>query len=188
MRSRGCYPWEEMWEPCPAPQLPAKFSVLQDGCYLKSNDPLLDSTADSSDILANPLHYSTSAAKSSSATFPFSRKTAVPNVRICSRSNTNLGACTTVTDVRLDEVPIWLGGAARWGLGSIWSFIEVSDQNFVYEELREKTSCVSGAKRLKMMPMLDASSNGQVSPLGKLNSADDSIISHTSAKRGIKKK
>ncbi|MBA0758782.1 hypothetical protein Gotri_021747 [Gossypium trilobum] len=97
MRSRGCYPREEMWEPCPAPQLPAKFSVLQDGCYPKSNDPLLDSTADSSDILANPLHYSTSAAKSSSATFRFSRKTAVPNVRICSRSNTNLGACTTGT-------------------------------------------------------------------------------------------
>ncbi|MFQ6657459.1 hypothetical protein Gotur_027124, partial [Gossypium turneri] len=41
--------------------------------------------------------------------------------------------------------------------------MEVSDQNFVYEELREKTSCVSGAKRLKMMPMLDASSNGQCS-------------------------
>ncbi|KAK5843944.1 F-box only 43 [Gossypium arboreum] len=160
MRLRGCYPQEEMWEPCPAPQLPAKFSVLQDGCYLKSNDPLLDSTADSSDVLGNPLYYSTSAAKSSSATFPFSRKTAVPNGRICSRSNTNLGACTT----------------------------EVSDQNFVEEELREKTSCVSGAKRLKMMPMLDASSNSQVSPFGKLNSADDSIISHTSAKRGIKKK
>ncbi|PPD69986.1 hypothetical protein GOBAR_DD33135 [Gossypium barbadense] len=141
MRSRGCYPREEMWEPCPAPQLPAKFSVLQDGCYLKSNDPLLDSTADSSDILANPLHYSTSAAKSSSATFPFYEKNC-----------------------------------------------EVSDQNFVDEKLREKTSCVSGAKRLKMMPMLDASSNGQVSPLGKLNSADDSIISHTSAKRGTKKK
>ncbi|MBA0733345.1 hypothetical protein Gogos_017374 [Gossypium gossypioides] len=45
---------------------------------------------------------------------------------------------------------------------SIWSFIEVSDQNFVDEELKEKTSCVSGAKRLKMMPMLDASSNSQV--------------------------
>lgn len=26
MRLRGCYPQEEMWEPCPTPQLPAKVS------------------------------------------------------------------------------------------------------------------------------------------------------------------
>ncbi|XWS54803.1 hypothetical protein CRYUN_Cryun10bG0120400 [Craigia yunnanensis] len=142
MSLRGCHPREEMWEPCPTPQLPAKghnsshqFSVLQDGCCQKinyeSNDPLLDSTADSSDILGSPwLHHFTSAGKSSSATFPVPRETVVPNDGIYLRSNTNLGGCIT----------------------------EVTDQNFVDEDQREGTSCVSGAKRLKMMAMLDASS------------------------------
>ncbi|XVE66829.1 hypothetical protein DITRI_Ditri08aG0111000 [Diplodiscus trichospermus] len=167
MCSRGCHLQEEMWEPCPAPELPAKgynsshqFSVLQDGCCqtinCESNDPLLDSTADSSDILGSPcLHHFTHAGKSSSAPFPVPRETLVFNDKIYLRSNTNWGGSTT----------------------------EVSDQNFVDEDQREKM----GAKRLKMMAMFDAPSNSQVVPRGKLNSVDDSIICNTSAKRGKNK-
>ncbi|KAK8485194.1 hypothetical protein V6N13_128765 [Hibiscus sabdariffa] len=97
---RGCHPRGEMWEPCPTPQLPAhssshQFSALQDGCYQKSNDPLLDSTADSSDIRESPLHRFTSADKSSSETFPLSRETVVPDGGTYLRSNTTLGGCTT---------------------------------------------------------------------------------------------
>ncbi|XP_022746116.1 uncharacterized protein LOC111296208 isoform X2 [Durio zibethinus] len=167
MSLRGCHPREEIWEPCPTPQLPAKghnyshqLLDLQDCCCHKINceskDPL-ESTADSSDISRSPwLHHFMSSGKSSSATFPVPRETAVSSDGIYLRSNTNLGGCTT-------------------------------DQNFVDEDQRENTSCVTGAKRLKMVTMLDASSNSQVVPLGKLNSVDDAIISNTSAKRGNKK-
>ncbi|KAK9004514.1 hypothetical protein V6N11_041984 [Hibiscus sabdariffa] len=97
---RACHPRREMWEPCPTPQLPAhssshQFSALQDGCYQKSNDPLLDSTADSSDIWESPLHRFTSADKSSSETFPLSRETVVPNGGTYLRSNTTLDGYTT---------------------------------------------------------------------------------------------
>ncbi|XP_039040337.1 cold-regulated protein 28-like [Hibiscus syriacus] len=136
MSLRGCHPQEEMWEPCRTQQLPAEvhnschqFSGLQDGCYQKSNDPLLDSTADSSDIWESPLHRFTSAGKSSTETFALSRETVLPNGGTYLRSNTTLGCCTT----------------------------EASDQNFVDEDQREKTSRVSGAKRLKMTTMHDAS-------------------------------
>lgn len=168
---RACHPQKEMLEPCPTPQLPAKghisshqFSILQDGCCRKTNyersDPLLDSTADSSDILGSPLlHQFTSACKSTSSTFSVPQETVFPNDGIRLRSNTNLAGCTT----------------------------EVSDQNFVDEDQREKSSCVSRAKCLKKMTMLDASSNGQVVPLGKSNLVDDSFMSNTSAKRGKRK-
>ncbi|GMJ09781.1 hypothetical protein HRI_004647300 [Hibiscus trionum] len=122
MSLRGCHPRQEMCEPCPTPQLPAQvhnsshqFSALQNGCYKKSNDPLLDSTADSSDIRESPSHHFMSADESSS-------ETVVPDGGTYLRSNTTLGGCTT----------------------------EVSDQNFVDEDQREKTIRVFGAKRLKM--------------------------------------
>ncbi|KAK8985237.1 hypothetical protein V6N11_068504 [Hibiscus sabdariffa] len=134
MGLRGCHPREEMWEPCPR-QLPAgvhnsshQFSALQDGCYQKTNDPLLDSTADSSDIRESPLHHFMSAGKSSE-TFPLSRETVIADGGTYRKSNTTIGGCTT----------------------------EVSDQNFVDEDQREKTSHISGAKRLKMTTMHDAS-------------------------------
>ncbi|XVF67581.1 hypothetical protein PTKIN_Ptkin10aG0132400 [Pterospermum kingtungense] len=168
---RGCHPQKEMWELCPTPQLFARahnsshqFSVLKDGCCQKTNyernDPLLESTADSSDILGSPsLHQSTSTCKNTSATFSVPRETVLPNDGIFLRSNTNLAGCTT----------------------------EVSDQNFVDEDQREKTGCASGAKRLKKKAMLDSSSNSQVVPLGKSNLVDDSIMSNASAKRGKRK-
>ncbi|XP_039038470.1 cold-regulated protein 28-like isoform X2 [Hibiscus syriacus] len=133
---RGCHPQEEMWEPCPT-QLRVgvhnsshQFLALQDGHYQKSNDPLLDSTADSSDNWESLLHHVTSAGKRSSETLSLSRETVVADGGTYSRSNTSLGGCTT----------------------------EVWDQNFVDEEdQREKSSCVSRAKRLKMTTMYDAS-------------------------------
>ncbi|MBA0758781.1 hypothetical protein Gotri_021746 [Gossypium trilobum] len=68
----------------------------------------------------------------------------------------------SVLVLSFSELHMHMMGESDLKLPIIWSFIEVSDQNFVDKELREKTSCVSGAKRLKMMLMLDASSNGQV--------------------------
>ncbi|GMJ05599.1 hypothetical protein HRI_004229000 [Hibiscus trionum] len=135
MSLRGCHPREEMWEPCPR-QLPAEvhnsshqFSALQDGCNQKDNDPLLDSTADSIDIWESPLHHFTSAGKRSTEMFPLSRETVVADGGTYRKSNTTVGRCTT----------------------------EVSDQNFVDEDQREKTSRVSRVKRLKMTTMHDAS-------------------------------
>ncbi|MBA0716987.1 hypothetical protein Golax_004837, partial [Gossypium laxum] len=223
------------------------FSILQDGCGQKinyeSNDPLLESTADSGAVLGSPwLHHFRSAGKCSSITFPVPRKIAVPNDEICSRSNTNfycksavnskhnpivnscshsLDSCTAdkhlllvyfdgnisrmslldyVTDLMngMDEVLLWLGGTCDiegWAtLHSIltdsnWgdAMYQVSDQNFVAEDHGEKTSYASGAKRMKMMTVLDASSDSQVAPVGNLHTIDDSIISNISAKRGKKK-
>ncbi|XWS68027.1 hypothetical protein CRYUN_Cryun04dG0055000 [Craigia yunnanensis] len=173
MSLRGRHPQEEMWEPCPTPELAAKghnsshqFSVLQDGCCqkinYKSNNPLLDSTADSCDILGSPwLHHFTSAGKSSLATFPVPRETVVPNDEIYLRSNTNFSRKSARSS---EKHPIF--HSCNHSLGSCSS--EFSDQNFVEEDQGENTSCFSGAKRLKMMAMLDASSNSQVVPLGKL--------------------
>ncbi|XP_022726420.1 uncharacterized protein LOC111282559 isoform X2 [Durio zibethinus] len=188
----GLHPQGEMWEPYPTPELPAEgqnsshqFSVLLDGgCQkinYKSNDPLLDSTADSCDILGSPwLYHFTIAGKSSSETFPVSRETVVPNDEICLRSNTNL-SCKSARSSK--QHPIF--HSCNHSLGSCTS--EVSDQNFVEEGQGEKTSCVSGTKRLKMMAMLDSSNNSQVVPHGKLPTVDDSIMSNASAKRGKKK-
>ncbi|XVE49199.1 hypothetical protein DITRI_Ditri01bG0063300 [Diplodiscus trichospermus] len=135
MSLRGHRPQEDMWKPCPTPELPAnghnsshQISVLQDGCCQKnytSDDPLLDSTADSCDIMGSPwLHRFTSAGESSLSTFPVPRETVLPNDEIYLR--------------------------------------EVSDQNFVEEDQREKASCEQGAKHLKMMAMVGASSYSQV--------------------------
>ncbi|MBA0861797.1 hypothetical protein Goshw_000937, partial [Gossypium schwendimanii] len=249
----GCHPQVGMREPCLFPQLLAghnsshQFSILQDGCGQKinyeSNDPLLESTADSGAVLGSPwLHHFRSAGKCSSITFPVPRKIAVPNDEICSRSNTNfycksavnskhnpivnscnhsLDCCTAdkhlllvyfdgnisrmslldyVTDLMngMDEVLLWLGGTCDiegWAaLHSIltdsnWgdAMYQASDQNFVAEDHGEKTSYASGAKRMKMMTVLDASSDSQVAPVGNLHTIDDSIISNISAKRGKKK-
>ncbi|XP_039001781.1 cold-regulated protein 28-like isoform X1 [Hibiscus syriacus] len=118
---RGCHPREEMWEPCPT-QFCAEvhnsshqFLALQGGRYQKSYDPLLDSTADSRGNRESLLHHFTSEGKRSSKTFSLSRETLVADGGTYSRSDMSLGGCTTV----------------------------VSDQNFVDEDQREKTSCVS---------------------------------------------
>ncbi|PPS02057.1 hypothetical protein GOBAR_AA18600 [Gossypium barbadense] len=229
----GCHPQVGMREPCLFPQQPAghnsshQFSILQDGCGQKinyeSNDPLLESTADSGAVLGSPwLHHFRSAGKCSSITFPVPRKIAVPNDEICSRSNTNfycksavnskhnpivnscnhsLDSCTAalMMDYKgrglADNVICWI----RMEWTKYFFGWEVSDQNFVAKDHGEKISYASGAKRMKMMTVRDASSDSQiirsnltlslaqVAPVGNLHTIDDSIISNISAKRGKKK-
>ncbi|OMO74084.1 hypothetical protein CCACVL1_16963 [Corchorus capsularis] len=192
MSLRGCHREEEILGPRTTQQLPAKghnsshqFSVPQDGCCHKinyeSNDPLLDSTADSNDILGSPLlHHSASAGKSSSKAVPILRETSVLNNGIYLRSNANF-SCKSA---RIPEQHPILHSCNQTFSGCT---IEVSDQNFVDEDHREKTSCVSGAKRLKMMATVDASSNSHVVPLGESHSVEDSMGSDASVKRGKKK-
>ncbi|PPD86805.1 hypothetical protein GOBAR_DD16255 [Gossypium barbadense] len=229
----GCHPQVGMREPCLFPQLLVghnsshQFSILQDGCGQKinyeSNDPLLESTADSGAVLGSPwLHHFRSAGKCSSITFPVPRKIAVPNDEICSRSNTNFYCKSAVNSKHnpivnscnhsLDSCTAALMMDYK-GRGLAYNVIcwirmewtkyffgwEVSDQNFVAEDHGEKTSYASGAKRMKMMTVLDASSDSQiirsnltsslaqVAPVGNLHTIDDSIISNISAKRGKKK-
>ncbi|TYI49305.1 hypothetical protein E1A91_D12G025500v1 [Gossypium mustelinum] len=187
----GCHPQVGMREPCLFPQLLVghnsshQFSILQDGCGQKinyeSNDPLLESTADSGAVLGSPwLHHFRSAGKCSSITFPVPRKIAVPNDEICSRSNTNF-YCKLAVNSKHNPIV----NSCNHSLDSCTA--EVSDQNFVAEDHGEKTSYASGAKRMKMMTVLDASSDSQVAPVGNLHTIDDSIISNISAKRGNKK-
>ncbi|KAK8636437.1 hypothetical protein V6N13_124183 [Hibiscus sabdariffa] len=181
-----------MWEQCPFPQQPAEghhsshqFSVLQDSCgqnmNYKSNDHFLESTAESGAFVESPrLHMFTSADKSSIITFPVSRENVVPKDRIYLESNTNFSCKSAVNS---EQNPII--DSCNHRLGSC--IAEISDQNFDDEDQEEKTSCMSGAKRLKMMTVLNASSNSQVAPVGKSHTMDDSIISYMSAKRGKKK-
>ncbi|TYG39583.1 hypothetical protein ES288_D12G026700v1 [Gossypium darwinii] len=162
----GCHPQVGMREPCLFPQLLVghnsshQFSILQDGCGQKinyeSNDPLLESTADSGAVLGSPwLHHFRSAGKCSSITFPVPRKIAVPNDEICSRSNTNF-YCKSAVNSKHNPIV----NSCNHSLDSCTA--EVSDQNFVAEDHREKTSYASGAKRMKMMTVLDASSDSPV--------------------------
>ncbi|XVF45136.1 hypothetical protein PTKIN_Ptkin02bG0181100 [Pterospermum kingtungense] len=188
----GCHPQEETREPYSTKELPAKghdsshqFLLLQEGCCqkikYKSNDPLLESTADSCDIMGSPwLHHFTSADKSSAAMLPVPGETVIPNDGIYSRSNTNVSCKPTRSS---EQPPIF--HSCNGSLGCYTS--EISDQNFVDEDQGEKTSCVAGVKRLKMMASLDASSNSQALPLGNLHTADDSIMKNASPKRGKKK-
>ncbi|KAB2050982.1 hypothetical protein ES319_A12G024000v1 [Gossypium barbadense] len=187
----GCHPQVGMREPCLFPQQPAghnsshQFSILQDGCGQKinyeSNDPLLESTADSDAVLGSPwLHHFRSAGKCSSMTFPVPRKISVPNDEIYSRSNTNF-YCKSAVNSKHNPIV----NSCNHSLDSCTA--EVSDQNFVAKDHGEKISYASGAKRMKMMTVRDASSDSQVAPVGNLHTIDDSIISNISAKRGKKK-
>ncbi|KAG4168439.1 hypothetical protein ERO13_A12G023800v2 [Gossypium hirsutum] len=161
----GCHPQVGMREPCLFPQQPAghnsshQFSILQDGCGQKinyeSNDPLLESTADSDAVLGSPwLHHF--------------------------RSNTNF-YCKSAVNSKHNPIV----NSCNHSLDSCTA--EVSDQNFVAKDHGEKISYASGAKRMKMMTVRDASSDSQVAPVGNLHTIDDSIISNISAKRGKKK-
>ncbi|KAK6253538.1 hypothetical protein QUC31_015258 [Theobroma cacao] len=188
----GCHSKEEIWGSYPTQKLPAKghnssdqISILQDGCCQKidyeSNDPLLDSTADSNQILGSPwIEHFRSAGKSSSSTFPVPTETAVLNDGIYLKSNSNV----SYKSARSSQHHL-IFHSCNQSLDCCTS--EVSDQNFADEDQGKKISCVSGAKRLKMTAMLGASSNSQVVPLGRLHSVDDSVISDTSTKRGKKK-
>ncbi|KAK8659775.1 hypothetical protein V6N13_029969 [Hibiscus sabdariffa] len=163
-----------MWEQCPFPQQPAEgqhsshqFSVLQDSCgqnmNYKSNDHFLESTAESGAVVESPmLHKFTSADKSSITTFPVSRETVVPNDGIYLESNRNFSCRSAVNS---EQNPIIDSFNHR--LGSCTA--EISDQNFDDEDQEEKTSCMPGAKRMKMTTVLIASSNSQVAPVGKLH-------------------
>ncbi|GMI78782.1 hypothetical protein HRI_001547400 [Hibiscus trionum] len=191
-RFHGCYQQVGMSEQCPFPQQPAEghhssyqFSVLQDGCdqkmNYKSNDHFLESTAESGAVVESPrLRGLTSEYKSSITTFPVSRENVVLNDGIYLGSNTNFSCKSAVNS---EQNPII--DSCNHRLGS--STAEVSDQNFVDEDQEEKTSGISGAQRLKITTVRNASSNSQVAPVGKLHTMDDSIISYTSAKRGKKK-
>ncbi|XVE93367.1 hypothetical protein REPUB_Repub01dG0185900 [Reevesia pubescens] len=142
MSLRGCQPQEEMQEPCPTPQLPAEgHHSHQDGCCQKinyeSNDPLLDSTADSSDILGSPLlHHFTSAGKSSFETFAVPRETVDPNDGIYFRSNTNF-SCKSARSS--DQQPTF--HSCNHSFSGCTT--EVSDQNFV-EPRRKDQLCIWG--------------------------------------------
>ncbi|XP_038998648.1 uncharacterized protein LOC120123939 [Hibiscus syriacus] len=148
-----------MWEPCPT-QLRAKVhnSSHQFGYYQKSDDPLLDSTADSSDNRESLLHHVTPAG---------SRETVVADGGTNSGSNTSLDGCTS------GKFSLNLQANFLFLLPSFISvmsfpvpclpvmhrtFPEVWDQNFVDEDRREKTG-VSWAKLLKTTAMYDASTN-----------------------------
>ncbi|KAE8707243.1 Cold regulated protein 27, putative isoform 2 [Hibiscus syriacus] len=184
----GCHQQMGMWEQCPFPQQPPEghhsshqFSVLRDGYGQKMNyknhDHFLESTAESGAVMESPMLGKFTSADKRSITFPVPRETVVPNDGIYLRNSANFSCKSAVNS---EQNPIF--DSCNHNLDSYTA--EASDQNFVDEYQEEKTGCMSGAKRLKMSTVLNASSNFQVAPVGKLHTTDDSMISYMSEERG----
>ncbi|GLT73731.1 hypothetical protein SLA2020_455690 [Shorea laevis] len=159
-----------------------QFMVLQDGCRQKRNyghnESLLDSTADSNDILeSHCVHNSTSVCKHYPAMSPQIQKKIVHGKGRNSRSNMDFCVSARNPEQHPDccSYERNLGGSAAEALG----------QNFVNEDQGEETNSISRAKRLKVATV-DPSSNDQVVPLRKFHLVDNSTIieTETLSKRG----
>ncbi|GLT98280.1 hypothetical protein SLE2022_157920 [Rubroshorea leprosula] len=186
----GWHSGEEMQDPSSQPvarehNSSDQFMVLQDSCRQKinieRNETLLDSTADSTDILESPwIHYSASAGEHYSTMSAHPQEKMVHGKGMHSRSNMDL--CVSAKISRQHHECY----SCKQSFSG--SSAEASGQNFEDENQGAKTNSVSRAKRLKAATV-DASSSDQVVPLGNFHLVDKSTIieADTSSKRGKKK-
>ncbi|GLT47279.1 hypothetical protein SLA2020_209870 [Shorea laevis] len=182
----GWHSGEEMQDPSSQPvarehNSSDQFVVLQDSCRQKinieRNKTLLDSTADSTDILESPwIHYSASAGEHYSTMSAHPQERMVHGKGMHSRSNTDLCVSAKISRQHHDCY------SCKQSFSG--SSAEASGQNFEDENQGAKTNSVYRAKRLKAATV-DGSSSDQVVPLGNFHLVDKSTIieADTSSKR-----
>ncbi|KAB1208532.1 hypothetical protein CJ030_MR7G007475 [Morella rubra] len=185
MNLRACCSQDKTWRTYSSEQPQANILnssdplvVPRDGCWQKINferdDPVLDSTADSHAVLGSPCigDFTSSGKRRYESSADFQEHGVLCQER-----------------THLKEENISYGSSRRLGLHSVFhlsqqdlvgSTMEVSDQNFAYEDQREKSSCRSKMKRLKTTAA-DASGNDQVVPFGKFHTIHSSTVNNASS-------
>ncbi|KAJ4836335.1 hypothetical protein Tsubulata_007296 [Turnera subulata] len=144
-----------------------QFMVLQDGCWQKvkfsRKEPLLDSTADSYSIPSNPqiCYFASSGRQHNSASHYLQNQNSSCSKRV--RNSTVFYELASSSEHRPECRPLHESFADNNR--------EASDQNFVDEDKGERSRCLPGPKRLKMIGA-DATDNDQVVPFGKSNTRD----------------
>lgn len=144
-----------------------QFMVLQDGCWQRVNfarkEPLLESTADSNFIQSNPWirHFRPSGRQHNSASHGHHEQS-TSSKRNCVRNSTIFGELARSSGRHPECCPRHqlLADNKR----------EVSDQNFMNEDQRDRSSCFPVLKRLKVGA--NATANDQVVPSGKSSTRD----------------